>query len=146
MRGWWLAILLLPGLARPQGAELAAASLEAVVHVYVRIEKPEGGWFKVERPSSGVVVDPSGLVLTHWSLIAEAFEDGEPRSDRSIEVQKTGGEALPATLVARAPELDLAAAFATASKIAATLSAAEPSALSAAFVKRAKTLSSWSSR
>lgn len=93
--------------ARGQGAEPwaeAFAARGAVVHVFVEVDGKNR--FKIERPSSGVTIAASGLVVTLWSLVQEA----EQAEDKRIWVQRGDAQKtkLPAKLLARAPEHDLA--------------------------------------
>lgn len=83
------------------------AAEKAVVHVYVEIQKRRNS-FKIERPSSGVFVDPSGLLLTFWSLVEEAFEDGKLRDDRKVRVQTRDGKSYDARLLGKDASWDLA--------------------------------------
>ncbi|MBK8979341.1 MAG: trypsin-like peptidase domain-containing protein [Planctomycetes bacterium] len=82
----------------PAGGPLATAferARPAVVHVLVEVAGRNT--FRLERPSSGVVVDAQGLVLTQWSLVRESVG----AVDKSIRVRVPGDpEALPAALVA----------------------------------------------
>lgn len=68
----------------------------AVVHVFVEVKGTPD--FKIERPGSGVVIDASGLVVTHASLVAE----GANAPDKQIFVQLADAARtrLPAHLVA----------------------------------------------
>lgn len=72
------------------------AARPAVVHVEVEVDGPRGA-FPLVRSSSGAVVDPSGLVLTLWSLVREA----EGAADKRLFVQLDDAERsrLPAVLV-----------------------------------------------
>jgi S1-C subfamily serine protease len=54
---------------------------DAVVHVYVEVDDGDSR-FKIERPSSGVIVHERGLVVTLWSLIREV----EGSKDKTIYV------------------------------------------------------------
>jgi serine protease Do len=86
--------------AAPAGGPLAPAfrrARDAVVHVMVEVAGSNR--FKLERPSSGVVIAPSGLVVTLWDLVREA----EGAADKKILVQ-TPDQAvghLPAKIAAR---------------------------------------------
>ena len=79
-------------------AAVVAAARAAVVYVKVEVDGPRGK-FAIERASSGVVVDPSGLVVTWWHLVAEA----EGADDKRIVVQldDAANTQLAATLVRR---------------------------------------------
>lgn len=68
----------------------------AVVHVFVEVKGTPD--FKIERPGSGVVIDASGLVVTHAALVTE----GANAPDKQIFVQlaDTARTRLPAHLVA----------------------------------------------
>ena len=86
--------------ATPLRASVRAAS-PAVVHVHVEIRNGRNT-FKVERPSSGIVVDPQGLVLTLWSLVREGVDDKlAPRPRRKLRIQLRDGKLLEAKLLAR---------------------------------------------
>ena len=114
------AALTVAGVVRSQAhdltyaEEIVAAKSRAIVHVFVRIEKemgPDGkDWFKDENDKvTGAVIDPSGLVLTHWKVCAEAFlDDGSPKPGNSIRIQLIGGDMLPAEIVAEDRGADLA--------------------------------------
>ncbi|MCA8942892.1 MAG: hypothetical protein KDB80_10065, partial [Planctomycetes bacterium] len=97
-----------------EAARIVAAKKSAVVHVYVRIENDGGrfgkDWFKdEENKRSGAIIDPSGLVLTHWSCVGVAFDDaGQPKADHSVWVEPVDGSAVPAKLVAHDAGADLA--------------------------------------
>lgn len=73
------------------------AARPAVVHVAVAVTGGRND-FRIERPSSGVVLTPQGLVLTWWSLVREA----EGASDKNVLVQLGDVEPreLPARIVA----------------------------------------------
>ena len=59
------------GDAAPRGPAATVAKVRAsVVHVCIEVDGPRGK-FVIERASSGVIVDPSGLVLTWAHLVAE---------------------------------------------------------------------------
>ena len=68
----------------------------AVVHVFVEVQGTPA--FKLERPGSGVVIDPAGFVVTYASLVAE----GAHAADKQIFVQLADAARtrLPAHLVA----------------------------------------------
>lgn len=89
-------------------------SLDAVVHVYVRIQKAKDrfgrDWFKDENDMrSGVVVSPTGTVLTHWSVAAEALgADGEAKPGHSIWIQLRDGATHEVEVKKRDERLDLA--------------------------------------
>lgn len=63
-------------------AAVVAAVRSAVVHVAVEV-KGDRGVYRIERASTGVVVDASGLVVTWAHLVAEA----QGASDKKIVVQ-----------------------------------------------------------
>ena len=99
---------------RPQDSATNTAVLEsvtaaekAVIHVFVEITERRNT-FKIERPSTGVIVDPNGLVVTFWSLVQEAFENGKPRKNRQVRVHMRDGRNRDATLVAHNAKWDLA--------------------------------------
>jgi len=76
----------------------------AVVHVAVEVTSGRTT-FALERPSSGVVVDAAGLVLTWWDLVREA--DGA--ADKRISVTVPGRAApLRAAIVAHDDDCQLA--------------------------------------
>ncbi len=72
----------------------------AFVSIEVRAEPK----FRIERPSTGVIVDPSGLVVTHWSLVREAHG----ATDKTVFVEVEGREEMAAKIVAHDEKLDLA--------------------------------------
>lgn len=93
-----------PAQAVPFWASAAAtAARAAVVRVMVEVDNGRNK-FPIERPSSGVLVSPSGLVVTWWDLVREA----ENAKDKRILVQIDGEEPKPATLVARDEATQLA--------------------------------------
>lgn len=77
-------------------AGVVARATPSVVTVFVEIDGPEGK-FAIERASSGVIVDPSGLVMTFRHLVAEA----KGASDKQVVVQlaDAANTKLPATIV-----------------------------------------------
>src|SRR5262245_2911466 len=82
--------------ARASGTTaLVAACKDAVVHVMVEVGNGKAA-FKIERPSTGLVIDPRGLVLTWASLIREA----EGASDKRVVLQLGDKRKLPAKIVA----------------------------------------------
>ncbi|MHC5070124.1 MAG: S1C family serine protease, partial [Planctomycetota bacterium] len=90
-------------LARRQtpGANAVARARDAVVHVFVWVEKGKTS-FKIERPSSGVIVDPSGLVVTNWDLVCEALDgNGGKASNHTLKVRLRGGKEHQAKIVAK---------------------------------------------
>lgn len=68
----------------------------AVVYVFVEVDGPRGS-FAIERASSGVVVDGSGLVVTWAHLVAEV----QGAADKALFVQRDDAEhtRLPASIV-----------------------------------------------
>lgn len=70
------------GARSSAAAAVAAKARAAVVHVLVEVSGPRGK-FPIQRSSSGVVVDASGLILTWAHLVAEAQGAG----DKSLLVQ-----------------------------------------------------------
>ena len=78
---------------------------DAVVNVFVEVQHPTTP-FKIERPSSGVIIDPSGIVLTLWSLIEEAPQS----TDKQIIVRMHDEERTrhTAKVLARDPAMGLA--------------------------------------
>lgn len=86
---------------------LVEQSLAAVVHVYVKNSEGRNA-FKYERPSSGVVIDPCGIVLTFYSLVAEAYEGGSAVAKRKVYAQAAGASPHELELVAHDVEHDLA--------------------------------------
>ncbi|HEB54681.1 MAG TPA: serine protease, partial [bacterium] len=69
----------------------------AVVYVAVEIDGPRGR-FVIERPSSGVIVDASGLVVTWSRLVAEAAGASDKRV--LVQLNDAGNTRLPADVVA----------------------------------------------
>lgn len=89
----------LPDDAKAQQSPLRTVMLgsgPAVVHVAVEVKGRNV--FRIERPSSGVVIGKSGLVLTFWSLVREA----EGAADKRVLVQLADLERteLPCAIVA----------------------------------------------
>jgi len=64
------------------GRKVVQKALGAIVYVVVEVEGPTGK-FAIERASSGVVLDPSGLVLTWRHLVREA----DAADDKTLFVQ-----------------------------------------------------------
>jgi S1-C subfamily serine protease len=91
--------LLRPPIATPSasyGARLMTKANSAVVRVQVEVDNGRTK-FAIERPSTGVLIAPSGLVLTWWDLVGEAFG----KADKRVLVHLIGeNEPLPATIVA----------------------------------------------
>ncbi len=74
---------------------------DAIVHVFIQVDGGRDS-FRIERPSSGVVVSPSGLVVTRWSLVQEAVgPNGEPVENHTLHVQLGSGTTLDAKFVAK---------------------------------------------
>jgi S1-C subfamily serine protease len=88
-----------PGRERPPGsvADIAARTVPAVVSFEVRVGE-EGG------TGSGVVIDPSGYVLTNNHVVAPAAEV----TGAQIEAIFHDGTRAPAQIVGRDPKTDLA--------------------------------------
>ena len=109
MLGFALAVLPLwaqaQSTAPPNWAHLAALAKPAIVHVFVEVDNGRTK-FAIERPSSGVIVDASGLVVTWLALVHEA----EGASDKRIVIALADREAtrLPAKIVATDRRLGLA--------------------------------------
>ncbi|MAF64726.1 MAG: hypothetical protein CMJ84_03570 [Planctomycetes bacterium] len=80
-------------------------ALAAVGDVALRFDDPSGNAVRVERPSSGVVIDPRGWMITARHLVAEALT--EPDAYR-IEVALANGRARGARLVDHDERTDLA--------------------------------------
>lgn len=64
------------------GAKVVTKARSAVVYVVIEVEAATGK-FAIERASSGVVIDPSGLVLTWQHLVREA----DAADDKTLFVQ-----------------------------------------------------------
>jgi S1-C subfamily serine protease len=92
------AVMAAEGIARAGGplADAFASARPAVVHVYVEVDGTET--FTLQRPSTGVVVSPRGLVLTWWNLVEEGFEADD--DNRTVGIQLENGERMAASLVA----------------------------------------------
>lgn len=80
-------------------------AFSAVCDVALRFDDPSGNAVRVERPSSGVVIDPRGLVVTAWHLVAEVRAEPD---DYWLEVALDGEPARRARLVAHDVRTDLA--------------------------------------
>lgn len=72
------------------------AASPSVAHVYVEVDGPRGK-FKIERSSSGVVVDATGLVLTWHHLVAEAVGAADKRI--FVQLNDASNTCLPAEIV-----------------------------------------------
>ncbi|MBL8725490.1 MAG: trypsin-like peptidase domain-containing protein [Planctomycetes bacterium] len=77
----------------------------AVVHVEVEVTGPKGV-FPMVRPSSGVVVDASGLVLTLWHLVADAQGAADKRL--FVQLDDAARTRLPAKLLGGGADSGLA--------------------------------------
>lgn len=76
-----------PPAQRGTTAAIVAKARVGVVHVAVEVDAPQGA-FVIERPSSGVVVDGSGLVLTWRHLVQEMID----ATDKKLFVQLDDAE------------------------------------------------------
>ncbi|MEO6708365.1 MAG: hypothetical protein ABI054_12920, partial [Planctomycetota bacterium] len=73
-----------------------------LVHVSVLFQTARAGTVRVERSSSGFVVDARGLVLTNEHLIQEIpIGGGAPGAEYWLEVQLAGERSCPAKVIAR---------------------------------------------
>ncbi len=94
--------LLQPPAADPSGPRATglvgavSRSRAAVVYVCVEVDGPRGK-FPIERASTGVIVDPSGLVLTWAHLIAEAAGAADKRL--LVQLDDASHTQLPASVV-----------------------------------------------
>ncbi|MFO1053622.1 MAG: trypsin-like peptidase domain-containing protein [Planctomycetota bacterium] len=87
----------------PQSDALARAR-GGIVHVEVEID--DRNTFRIERPGTGIVLTPDGLVVTLDSLVREAVD---AKDKRIVVVLPDGAKTrLAATLLARDPATDLA--------------------------------------
>ncbi|MCR9248440.1 MAG: trypsin-like peptidase domain-containing protein [bacterium] len=77
----------------------------SVVHVYIEIDGPRGK-FKIERASSGVIVDASGLVLTFHHLVAELA--GATDKELFVQLDDAKNSQVPARVVRSDPKTGLA--------------------------------------
>jgi S1-C subfamily serine protease len=81
----------------------------ALAHVSVLFETRKGTLVRVERSSSGFVVDPRGLLLTDEHLVDEIpTGGGKPGAEYWLQVIIGGDRPCGATVVARDERLDLA--------------------------------------
>lgn len=87
--------------------ESVEACKPAVAHVFVEITE-RGNTFKIERPSTGVFVDATGLFVTFWSLVREAYDGTKMRAKHGVRIQTRDGKRHEAELVARDEKSDLA--------------------------------------
>lgn len=99
-------------IARPLQApvdRVVASTAPALVHIDVRFADPidDGESIRVERPSSGVLIDAKGLVLTAAHLVAEV-EDATRDGEFWLEVRLADDRLLRATVVQRDLRTDLA--------------------------------------
>jgi len=86
---------------RTPAAQAVARAREAIVNVFVWVEKSKAS-FKIERPSSGVIVDPSGLVVTNWDLVRETVaKDGSKVENHSLKLRLRGGKEFKAELLSK---------------------------------------------
>ena len=78
-------------------AAAIARARPAIVHIFVEVaaEPP----FRIERPGSGVVVSPDGLVLTCASLVQEVSA-GQPDKRLYVQLADTARTRMPAPIVA----------------------------------------------
>lgn len=94
--------LLQPPAADPSGPRATglvgavSRSRAAVVYVCVEVDGPRGK-FPIEHTSTGVIVDPSGLVLTWAHLIAEAAGAADKRL--LVQLDDASHTQLPASVV-----------------------------------------------
>src|SRR5688572_26355729 len=110
-----LAILLaasLLGAAAGAQTSIAPAVEKAsrgLAHVSVLFETANGSLVRVERSSSGFVIDPRGLLLTNEHLVDEIpTGGGAPGSEYWLQVLIGGGRPCDAKVGARDERLDLA--------------------------------------
>jgi S1-C subfamily serine protease len=75
----------------------------AIVHVMVRVS----GAFRLQRDSSGVVISPSGLVLTNWHLVSEVESKKDAFVRFAVRVKTASGIEYPAKVVAKDEGTDL---------------------------------------
>lgn len=116
-----LLLLLLPyDAARGQSSvsSVVERCFPAVVHVSVRFKAARGSrggsrllpeYDQIERAASGVLVSPSGLVVTNAHLVAEV-PDGELEEGAEfwLDVQLGDYRSYPATVITRDERVDLA--------------------------------------
>lgn len=92
-------LLKAPAEAAPASgtAAVVAKARPALVYVVVEVDGPDGK-FAIERPSSGVIVDPSGLVLTWQHLVKELAGADDKRL--YVQLDDAANTRLPATVEA----------------------------------------------
>lgn len=92
-------LLQAPADAAPLGgtAAVVAKARAALVHVVIEVDAPDGK-FAIERPSSGVIVDASGLVLTWQHLVKEVAGADDKRL--YVQLDDAANTRLPATIEA----------------------------------------------
>lgn len=83
-------------LRRAGLAKVVATVHEAVVWVAIEVDGPRGK-FVLERASSGVIVDPSGLVATWGKLVQELQGANDKRA--FVQLDDSQNTKLPATIV-----------------------------------------------
>jgi S1-C subfamily serine protease len=83
-------------VALSPAAAVVARARAAVVYVAVEVDGPRGK-FAVERASTGVLVDPSGLVVTWRHLVAEA--QGADDKRLVVQLDDAANTQLPAAIV-----------------------------------------------
>lgn len=76
-------------------AAVVARARAAVVYVLVEVDGPKGK-FAIERASSGVVVDPSGLIVTWHHLVREI--EGAADKKLFVQLDDAANTRLPATV------------------------------------------------
>ena len=81
---------------RAASAGLVAGVRSSVVYVAVEVDGPRGK-FVIERASSGVIVDASGLVVTWAALVHEAV--GADDKELLVQLDDAENTRLPATVV-----------------------------------------------
>ncbi|HUR26785.1 MAG TPA: trypsin-like peptidase domain-containing protein, partial [Planctomycetota bacterium] len=96
-------------VAQESLAPAVESAARGLVHVSVLFETKKDTVVRVERSSSGFVVDPRGLVVTNEHLVDEiATGEGAPGKEFWLEVVLDGDRTRGATVLARDERLDLA--------------------------------------
>ncbi|MEO0480800.1 MAG: trypsin-like peptidase domain-containing protein [Planctomycetota bacterium] len=89
--------LIEPKAGDPAGGALRLArerADQAIAHVYVEIDGVDV--FKIERPSSGVLIGDQGFVVTFLDLVAESIEASDKRI--LVHLKRAGLDPLPARI------------------------------------------------
>jgi S1-C subfamily serine protease len=95
--------------------QASGTSLNVYVARDVRKQDPDDPFAELEKPQlvtlgvgSGVVIDPSGLALSNWHVVAEAVRpDGSAKPDHAVRASVFGGKTYPVRVLSISREDDL---------------------------------------